>query len=615
MSATIENIYSMLATNKHEILHLSCHCIGNNLLLEDEHGACHLVDGQTFAKILRDRGRHVRLVVLTSCSSEKIAKLLVGPKRSAIGTKGAVADATASYFSQHLYMSMAASNCNSGRDTKLNRGGGVGDYHGTSFSSSKLGSCDLNALSLPPSQHCINEVSSISSSSITLSQAFDMSIDAIRASPQFTNDEANQFVLYPASIGLSINDPILFAGGRRRTSSSSFSSSNSNSNGAVLFGSSGGRYTNDNNSCRQRQRSPSLTSINSLIPALTEDFVGREVDIYRILRVLSKRRVVFLSPTASTVLKGNVNGGMGTSSLSVAVAHHLQRRRYGWSNNWCKDGVFYLRGCESVNDIVEQWNVQLKRHDSIENGGRSSSSNCDQPPDVAKMNRRDQYFSSSFYKAFVKNLRQSQKCLMILDQFNFDEKETIGPLCYFFNLLICSVPQLKIMVTTSNYNQAMSLIEGEGDGCTSRVYKPCMVTISGLSNFSSALLLIKRAHRSISMVEIIGENHLNKKYGVDNNNNQNCAGSKQEENENKKELETIMRGNEKNVALSSSNSTLTTLFHKEHHPLVRALSKHALIKHLKGCPWMITRAAVQINDQLRHLNELLPQIKINSNAK
>jgi hypothetical protein len=239
MAATTENVYSMLSRSCHEILHLSCHCAGGRtLLFEDELGGCHSVGIDFLSRSLRDRGRSVRLVVVNACDSIEVARSLVGTWRAAIGVRGAVSDLVASHFTQNLYMSLSSSN-------RIER--------------------TLLKEEEEEWQHQHRQNRQNHQGRLRLSQAFDMAVDAIRVSPQFDEKDANRFVLFPASGGLSSvsYDPVLLAG---PTPEEGF-----------------------------------ISSTSSSLPALSEDFVGREIDVYRTLRVLSRRRVVVLSPSSSSV--------------------------------------------------------------------------------------------------------------------------------------------------------------------------------------------------------------------------------------------------------------------------------------------------------------------------
>merc|ERR1711865_845940 len=446
LTATTDNLLSMLSTNKHEVLHISCHCTENQLVFEDEHSSCHLISSTTLSKAFRNRGRHVRLVVLNSCNSAAIAQQLIGTNRAAIGTRGAVKDELSAYFTQHLYMSIAASNCPSSQLLP------------TFNMEQRMKTKTRNTL--PPQP-------------IPLSEAFEMAIDAIRASSRFTEQEANQFVLFPASNGLSsnckLNDPILFTGVKKYVDHSHRLSP-------------------------PRTMSPTHNHANdSHLPTLTEDFIGREIDVYRILRVLGRRRVVILAPS-NTIEALDEQSGMGTSSLSVKVAYHVQRRSR--TSNGCMDGVFYTRHCKNVHEIMKQWNLQLDQRLQSKSSHNLYFENVCTPPEEIYMKRNG-------IGSFLNRIRQNQRCLLVIDQFeSFRTTKGIIELSRFLNTLLQTASKLKILITTSTHSDALRLIEGEGDATQARTYKPCLIQINGLSNMSSAILLAKRSLRPISLEEL-----------------------------------------------------------------------------------------------------------------
>lgn len=86
----------------------------------------------------------------------------------------------------------------------------------------------------------------------------------------------------------------------------------------------------------------------SLLPAKTAFFVGREAEMFRVVRLLSTQRIV------------TVRGppGIGKTSLVKSVAHFVLPRQIH------RDGVLYvsLRGCRTTASVVAAMRVAMTRH-------------------------------------------------------------------------------------------------------------------------------------------------------------------------------------------------------------------------------------------------------------
>ena len=84
-------------------------------------------------------------------------------------------------------------------------------------------------------------------------------------------------------------------------------------------------------SSRRRRRNPTLTGAEDLglmiLPAVPENFLGRNVEMYRLLEGLSRRRLL------------SVNGprSMGKTALAIAVSHYMAQRQM------FRNGVFFVR--------------------------------------------------------------------------------------------------------------------------------------------------------------------------------------------------------------------------------------------------------------------------------
>ena len=123
MAATLENLCGVLEdrSRRHQIIHVSCHCIQNKhdsnddpdrvLLFEDDDGGAHTINTTTLKQMFCEHALHnsVKLLVLMACDTDRIAQALsTSTVESVIGTKGKVSDAVAAYFTEHLYLALAS---------------------------------------------------------------------------------------------------------------------------------------------------------------------------------------------------------------------------------------------------------------------------------------------------------------------------------------------------------------------------------------------------------------------------------------------------------------------------------------------------------------------------
>ncbi|WP_440099024.1 effector-associated domain EAD1-containing protein [Streptosporangium sp. H16] len=90
-----------------DILHLSCHGDGKNLIFEDVHGGEHPVPAGDVVETLRHHreaeGGHLRGLVLGSCHSVEIASRFTEVADQVIAHRGELDDACAIAFARHLY--------------------------------------------------------------------------------------------------------------------------------------------------------------------------------------------------------------------------------------------------------------------------------------------------------------------------------------------------------------------------------------------------------------------------------------------------------------------------------------------------------------------------------
>jgi len=311
-----------------------------------------------------------------------------------------------------------------------------------------------------------------------------------------------------------------------------------------------------------------------------EDFIGREVDMYRVLRCIARRRLVVVC--SSKKLVANHGRGIGKSALVLGVAHRLQQRKYGCSQSaYCfKDGVILIRGVASIADICKQWIDQLKKnHCRIrkESFSQQQQHQLGAPPVINA--DRGSIFQSNFDENIRGNntplivqlmrlARLTQNCLVIIDncaaELTIPGSEEALCLNNFLCGLLQSLPKLRILLTAP---EPPFIIEKNSTKHiqVNHSFKPQIICIGGLSNMASARLLLRRSHRKISLAEAL------------------------------------------NGSEYPSNSQCQVKCEDPNQIILMALSRHPLILKLNGHPCEILKVALRVTNDLPSIDILLSE--------
>jgi hypothetical protein len=94
-----------------DVVHLTCHGTGDNLVFEDVQGQEHLAAAADVADVLRRYSHAGRIqllgLVLASCNSDVIAGHFVGVAAHVVAYRGPLDDLCAQVFTRHLYETLA----------------------------------------------------------------------------------------------------------------------------------------------------------------------------------------------------------------------------------------------------------------------------------------------------------------------------------------------------------------------------------------------------------------------------------------------------------------------------------------------------------------------------
>jgi hypothetical protein len=393
----------------------------------------------------------------------------------------------------------------------------------------------------------------LASRSHSLPKAFAMAQDAVRVSPLFCTAEADRFVLYQKGV--------LSSAGRAQTTGIT--------NSTKIFGKLAGRQV----TMLQDQDD------SSTLPSLGEDFVGREVDMYRVLRSVARRRlVVVCSPSSS---KDRTNGGhrhgigIGKSSIVLGVAHRLQQRRFGCgpSAQHFKDGIIFIRGASSVEDICAHWIDQLQKIQRNDNNGTQTFSQ-QQHQGAPTVVYADRTTNTPLIVQLMRLARLAQHTLVIIDDCAaaLTRPGSQASLCLhnFLCGLLQSLPRVRILITAQDplFVSTDDIVPQQQQHIQlNHSFKPLIVQVGGLSNMASARLLVRRAHRKISLAEALnGNEHFGGTVGESPS-----RGGAEEHNQN----------------------------------VVKALARHPLIIAMRGHPCNIAKMALKITDALPSIGSLI----------
>jgi len=325
------------------------------------------------------------------------------------------------------------------------------------------------------------------------------------------------------------------------------------------------------------QAFPEQDNSNTL-PSLGEDFVGREVDMYRVMRSIARRRLVIVcassSPKDHSVGYHPRGVGIGKSSIVLGVAHRLRQRRFGCCPpaQHYKDGIIFIRGASSVEDICAQWIEKLQKiHHPINNGDERRFTSYHRQPNMPPAVRVDQH--TPLIVQLMRLARLAQNSLVIIDDcsaaLTSPGSDASLRLHNFLCGLLQSLPKLRILMTAlESPFIAVGNRDQQQNIQLNHSFKPLILRVCGLSNMASARLLLRRAHRRISLFEALDGNE---------------------------DFETRRSINERAIQGSEKYS----------RSLVKALSRHPLIHKMGGHPCVIAKVALKITESLPNIGSLV----------
>ena len=176
----------------------------------------------------------------------------------------------------------------------------------------------------------------------TIRGAFEVGVSAVAVAPNIHSKEGDKFLLLPKDAN---HDVALFEGVPRLSS--------------------------------RRRRRPTLTGAEDLglmnLPAVPENFLGRNVEMYRLLVGLSRRRLLSVTGPRS----------MGKTALAIAVSHYMAQRQM------FRNGVFFVRldGMRNSEAMVRAISHAVGLKLSERHSGEKRSSNDTRLFDALKTKR------------------------------------------------------------------------------------------------------------------------------------------------------------------------------------------------------------------------------------
>lgn len=373
----------------------------------------------------------------------------------------------------------------------------------------------------------------------TLGQAFRIAQDAIRTSPQFSAPQAQQFVLMLAPGGDGPNDPLLF--------------------GAAIRSKEGASTADASSSDSEEEEEQSRLGLTT-IPAMVEDFLGREADIYKTMRALASRRVVVLSSYA----EGSAGSGIGKSALAAATAHRLEARKGGWGPScWFSDGVVFVRNASNIDDLRSQWleAVATDPHDTSAIGTPHCPDECTSPQ-----------------LRLLRHARLRQRTLLVVDQCDrLFRQEKSAETLDFFSRMLQALPHLRILISSHD-------VPGLEHSTLAYYFKPLILQVRRLSRTDSARLFIRRSHRPLRLAEISAAQDPGRSRGD-------------------------MAPHDVSSPPTSRDNFQRRNSDSPHRDLVRAMSRHPIMEELDGHPRRISAAAIRVTASLDSIDTLLRQLR------
>jgi hypothetical protein len=148
-------------------------------------------------------------------------------------------------------------------------------------------------------------------------------------------------------------------------------------------------------------------------PSNVEGFIGRQQEMYDIINLLGKHRLVsILGPP-----------GIGKTSLARNLSNYIKDR------NKFSDGMLYvaLRGCETAQMFLTRLSLVVRAGCSIEILKKYGLDNIenkkkDKNKKEEKINKQEQEDNESKYRSFILNVLREKEILLILDNADDNQK-------------------------------------------------------------------------------------------------------------------------------------------------------------------------------------------------
>jgi hypothetical protein len=182
------------------------------------------------------------------------------------------------------------------------------------------------------------------------------------------------------------------------------------------------------------------------LPTTAEDFLGRNVDMYKALLYMLGRRLVTLSGPS----------GVGKTMVAVATAHYASEREY------FGDGVAFIRVGEvdRVDRLVDALCGVLRQNpvgsdsttsplQSAHGGGSSSNNNNN---DISNSSNAASTASDEFKLKYVCQALRNRKCLLLLDNVDALVDAQFERLRHVLGRLLDQTKAVRVMLTTCRPN-------------------------------------------------------------------------------------------------------------------------------------------------------------------
>jgi len=232
-----------------------------------------------------------------------------------------------------------------------------------------------------------------------------------------------------------------------------------------------------------------VMDVPSILPTIPEDFLGRNVDMYEVIRTCCSRRLVTIAGVA----------GVGKTAVSIAVAHYLTER------GMFRDGVLHVRlhGLRTTEEMRSALAKCFSEYQNAFGGNPTSAAGAK----LASINpSQDSIFSHV----------RTRQTLLILDHCDVLLESDAAAFVTFLSNLLEAAPSVSLLLTARVSLSALLLqnAESECDGSLSATNDDARMlrllstvgekvcTLNPLSDIDAARLLCKRAARRITPEEV-----------------------------------------------------------------------------------------------------------------